>query len=51
MLAKIDLLTKASAKVLLFFEMTKYFGEKVQKKCVFVGKMGFLWCFLRKRLA
>ena len=25
--------SKASAKVLLFFDMTKYFEEKMQKKC------------------
>jgi hypothetical protein len=26
---------KASAKVLLFFYMTKYFEKKMQKKCIF----------------
>jgi len=28
--------TKKRAKVLLFFDMTKYFGKKNQKKCIFV---------------
>ena len=27
---------KASAKVLLFFDMTKFFEEKIQKKCIFL---------------
>ncbi len=27
--------SKASAKVLLFFDMTKYFRKKMQKKCIF----------------
>ena len=26
--------SKASAKVLLFFDMTKYFARKMQKKCI-----------------
>ena len=26
---------KKPAKVLLFFDMTKYFGKKNQKKCIF----------------
>ena len=29
--------SKASAKVLLFFDMTKYFGKKMQKKCYFLN--------------
>ena len=33
--------SKAGAKVLLFFELTKYFGEKMQKKCIF-----FIFCVL-----
>ena len=27
-------LSKAGAKVLLFFDMTKYFEKKMQKKCI-----------------
>ena len=30
--------SKASAKVLLFFDMTKYFGKKMQFLCVFFEK-------------
>ena len=37
---------KAGAKVLLFFELTKLFEEKVQKKCVFFHFCSF---FLQKR--
>ena len=29
--------SKAGAKVLLFFDMTKYFEEKVQKYAIFVA--------------
>ena len=28
--------TKKRAKVLLFFDMAKYFGKKMKKKCIFV---------------
>ena len=30
---------KADAKVLLFFELTKYFGKKNHKKCIFLVKV------------
>ena len=31
-------LSKASAKVLLFFDMTKYFEKKCVKYCIFLSK-------------
>ena len=31
-------LSKASAKVLLFFDMTKYFEKKCIKYCIFLSK-------------
>ena len=34
---KTHFLAKAGAKVLLFFDMTKYFEEKVQKYAIFVA--------------
>ena len=33
--------TKAGAKVLLFFELTKFFGKKMQKKCIFLEYVDF----------
>ena len=32
----ITLTGKKRAKVLLFFDMAKYFGKKMKKKCIFV---------------
>jgi len=32
------LFLKAGAKVLLFFDMTKFFGNFFQKKCIFMKK-------------
>ena len=37
--------SKASAKVLLFFDMTKYFEEKMQKKCIFLNISVFFTTF------
>ena len=34
--------SKASAKVLLFFDMTKYFEKKMQKNCIFLYFLAFL---------
>ena len=39
--------SKASAKVLLFFDMTKYFQKKMQKKCIFFEISVFLRNFAR----
>jgi hypothetical protein len=33
---------KAGAKVLLFFELTKFFDKKNQKKCIFAEFIGYL---------
>ena len=38
-------LSKASAKVLLFFDMTKYFHKKMQKKCIFLNISVFFSTF------
>ena len=36
---------KCVAKVLLFFDMTKYFGKKMQKKCIFLNISVFFSTF------
>ena len=33
---------KKRAKVRLFFDMTKYFHKKIQKKCILHGLLGIL---------
>jgi hypothetical protein len=43
MLAKIDLLTKATAKVLLFSDMTKYFFKKMHIGGHFSQKKAIFW--------
>ena len=40
-------LSKAGAKVLLFFDMTKYFRKKMQKKCIFLNISVFFSTFAR----
>ena len=36
MLKNIAIISKAGAKVLLFFQLTKYFEKKMQKMCIFL---------------
>ena len=40
-------LSKAGAKVLLFFDMTKYFRKKMQKRCIFLNISVFFSTFAR----
>jgi hypothetical protein len=39
--------SKASAKLLLFFDICKFFGKKMQKKCIFLQFCLIMWDFLR----
>ena len=39
--------SKAGAKVLLFFDMTKFFCKKMKKKCIFLCFCLIMWDFLR----
>ena len=58
-LLRLTSFSKASAKVLLFFDMTKYFSKKMQKTAIFllfcaflllkVGKKWIFFAYLRKK--
>ncbi len=40
------LFPKAGAKVLLFFDLTKFFSGKMQKKCIFSSLCAFFYVIL-----